>query len=153
MRRTMWGLLVVPCLAWTACTQNSSSSSSGGADRGSLNAVVRGNFLDVELDADTAPLSLAATVTVEGSQVAGEAQLGAAAQARDLFKQRATGSNAMRFVVSDSRALRIARSGVVVRIPLTSPPGRVQVSEVSASDEQGHNLPLRAFAGVPESRP
>lgn len=153
MKKWMLGLMFLP-LGNVACTQNNSSSSgSADPDRGSVTVVIRGGYLDVEVDADVAPLSLAATVSVDGATVGGMGQLGTAATGRDLFKQRAQGANALRFVVSDTRALKIARNGVVVRIPVVGTPSHAEVRDISASDEQGHNLKLRAFSGTPEMRP
>jgi hypothetical protein len=149
MKTWMWSLLLVQLATTAACTQNTTSGGNTDPERGSVKAVLRGGFLDIEVDAEVTPLSLAATVTVDGAQVTGPAQLGAAATGRDLFKQKATGTNTVRFVVSDTRALRITRTGVVVRVPIAGTPTTAEVKDISAADDQGHNLKLRTFSGAP----
>ncbi len=130
-----------------ACTQTTTGGEE--PERGTLRAVLRAGFVDVQLDADAAPLSLAATVTISGAAVTGEAQLGDAAAGRNLLKQRNAGNGTVRFVVSDTRALRLLRSGTVVRIPVSTTPSRVDITDITAGDENGRSLRLKPFSGTP----
>ncbi|MBI5494316.1 MAG: hypothetical protein HY904_04765 [Deltaproteobacteria bacterium] len=125
----------------------------GGSGRGSISAVYRAGALEVLLDADEPPLALAATVRVDGTEITGSALLGDAAAGRDLLRQKTTGSSQLRFAVTDSRALRVARQGVVVRIPVAVLPAHVVVDEISAADGEGRTMELTGFDAAPGSAP
>ncbi len=151
MRNTLVALAVALC---TACTPTGPGSTSSGTApaRGRLGAFTSSGALNITLDAEAAPLTLAATVSVEGAQFSAPATLGAAAVQHDLFRQNATSATQLRLSVADTRGLRLQRTGVVFRIPLSGAATRVVVTGVSAGDGSGQAMAVDGFDGVPEAR-
>ncbi|MEW5852747.1 MAG: hypothetical protein AB2A00_28445 [Myxococcota bacterium] len=135
-----------------ACPNTTSTPPTPPPEVGRLIAVTRAGSVDVEIDSSLAPLAVAATVKVQGARVAGAAQAGSAAADRDLFKQKAFNEEDMRFAISDSRALRIQRSGVLVSIPVDGTPTNVEVTDITAASEDGSEVILKGFNGAPEAR-
>lgn len=146
MKTVLQSLVMALLLGMAACTQTTGNDD---PERGTVTAVARAGFVDVRLDADTAPLSFAATVTISGAAITGDAVLGDAAAMRNLVRQRNSGGGVLRFVVSDTRGLRMLRTGTVVSIPVSTTPSSVQISDITAADESGRALRLRPFSGTP----
>jgi len=144
--------LSLAVLVTGACTQTSTPTGNPPpSDVGKLLVFARGDGIDVELDSSVAPLSIAATVVVDGPAITTAAELGSGATGRNLFTQKQTG-NELRFAISDSRAIRTTAKGVLLHITLSGTSSRVQVKDISAADLEGRTLALTAFDGAPGSR-
>lgn len=134
-----------------ACTQNGSSSGTQPQVHGKVKAVQRGTMLDIDIDLPQTPLAVAMTVTVTAADISGAAALGDAARGRDLFRQNAASPQQLRFAVSDTRALRMQRTGTVLRIPVSSHPTRVRIDDISVADQDGRAMPTDGFDASPET--